>query len=242
MHFCHNVLCEMLGMDIDMGEELYSKQVKCSVCNNDFGTMKVRMNACIVDKRDEDFCTHYKKHNPIFYEIFVCPFCGYAASEASFNELGKNELQKLKEVFSGFKVTRSFCEERSINDAIDSFKLALYANKSKVAKDSIIAGTCLKLAWLYRYLGDEKETAYLEFALENYKKAYDVEDFPIGSFDEITIQYLLGELCRRLKKYDEAITWLGKAVMNPERSKNPRTEKMAREQWALVKEEYKKNK
>ncbi|MFZ5351608.1 MAG: DUF2225 domain-containing protein [Bacillota bacterium] len=223
-----------------MSEALYEKEIKCPICNNKFKTMKVRKNACIVDKKDSDFCTHYKNHNPIFYEIFVCPFCGYSASESSFEDLTKNEVQRLKEVFSGFRVSRSFCDERNISDAIDSFKLALYTSKSKEAKDSIIAGTCLKIAWLYRYLGDAKERTFIEYALENYVKAYNVEDFPIGSFDEITMQYIMGELSRRLGKYDDAILWLSKAVSNPERSKNPRIEKMAREQWALAKEEYKK--
>jgi hypothetical protein len=53
--------------------------------------------------------------------------------------------------------------------------------------------------------------------------------------------YLLGELSRRLGKYNDAIRWFGKAVTSPEKGENPRIEKLAREQWILAKEQYKKS-
>ncbi len=220
-----------------MSEALFPKKVKCPLCNNSFSTMKVKRNACIVDKKDEDFCIHYKSYNPTFYEIFVCPFCGYSASESSFNQLTPAESKTLKDAFSGFNVARSFCGERNINDAIDSYKLALYTSKSKRARESIIAGICLRIAWLYRVAEDEKERTFLEYALNNYKNAYYSERFPIGNFDEITLQYLIGELLRRVGKFEEAVSWFSKAVANPLKNINPRIEKIAREQWGLAKEQ-----
>lgn len=224
-----------------MSDILYEKSVKCPICNNSFSSKKVRISACVVDKRDEDFCTHYKNCNPMHYEIFICPHCGYAASENSFDNLTLIELNKIKELLSGKVVGRSFCNERSINDAIDSFKLALFIATSRGAKDSAVAGICLKLAWLYRELKDEeKEMVFLKYALENYGKAYDKEEPPIGNLDEISIQYLLGELSRRLNKFTDAVFWFNKAVNNPQKLDNPRIEKMTREQWAVVKEQNKK--
>lgn len=223
-----------------MSDVLYEKSVKCPVCNNNFSSKKLRLSACVVDRRDEDFCIYYKSYNPMHYEIFVCPHCGYAASENSFDNLTLIELNKIKEILSGKMVGRSFCNERSINDAIDSFKLALFIANARDAKKSIIAGLCLKLAWLYRELQDEKETVFLKYALENYSMAYDKEETPIGNLDEISIQYLLGELSRRLNKFTDAVFWFNKAVNNPQRVNNPRIEKMTREQWAVLKEQNKK--
>lgn len=222
-----------------MRQGLYEKEIKCPVCNNTFNTLKTRTNATFVLKKDEDFCTHYKDINPMFYEIYVCPNCGYSASENSFDNLSASELSALKDSFSGRQVNRSFCEERSINDAIDSFKLALFTAKVKRAKDSIIAGICLKIAWLYRMDEDEKELQFLNFALDNYMEAYNREEFPIGNLNEITMMYLLGELSRRVGKLKDAAVWLSRVITSPDKAANPRILGMAKEQFAIVKEQNK---
>mgnify|MGYP000397301625 CR=1 FL=1 len=222
-----------------MSTALYEKNFKCPICNNSFSSKRVRVSSLRVDRRDEDFCTIYKSDNPMYYEILVCPKCGYASSETNFDNLSLKELNTLKEVLSGKVVNRSFCGERTINDALDSFKLALFIAKSRDAKDSVIAGLTLKLAWIYRELKDEKELEFLRYTLEYYKNAYDKENFPIGNLDEISIQYLLGEISRRVNELNDAVFWLNKALTNPERKTNPRIEKMAREQWFIVKEQHK---
>lgn len=223
-----------------MSEALYEKNFKCPICNNDFSSKRVRVSSYRVDRRDEDFCTTYKGDNPMHYEIIACPNCGYAASENNFNSLSERELTALKEVLSGKVVNRSFCGERTINDALDSYKLALFIAKSRDAKDSIIAGITLKLAWVFREMKHEKEKEFLQYTIDYYSFAYDKENLPLGNLDEISVQYLLGELSRRVNKLNDAIFWFNKAVTNPQRSSNPRIEKMAREQWMLVKEQYKK--
>jgi len=81
----------------------------------------------------------------------------------------------------------------------------------------------------------------LQYALQNYMEAFDKEELPIGNLNEISMMYLLGELSRRVGKFNEAIVWFGKAVASPERRENPRIEKLTREQWVLAKEQYRKN-
>ena len=223
-----------------MSEVLYDKKYACPICDSSFTSKKMKTSACRVDKRDEDFRVVYKQDNPMHYEIIVCPHCGYAASDNSFENLTAAEKKQVMEMLAGKVVSRSFCDERSIHDALDSFKLALFIAKQRDAKKSIIAGLALKLAWMYREMKSDKEDDFLAYALENYMAAYNTEGLPLGNLDEISVQYLLGELSRRLKKYNDAIFWFNKAIMNPERLKNPRIEKLAREQWALVKEEHKK--
>lgn len=223
-----------------MNEALYSKKVTCPICGKQFSSLKAKVNACKTAKKDEDFCTHYVDINPLYYEIFVCPFCAYAASENSFGELNDTEIKLLKEAFAGRTVGRSFCTERDLNDAIAAYKLAIHTAELRNARSSILAGLCLKLAWMYRYAGDKQEEVFLSYALKNYLEAFDKEELPIGNLNGISMMYLLGELSRRLGKLSEAITWFGKVVSSPERAENPRIERMAREQWSLTKELYKK--
>lgn len=223
-----------------MNESLYSKKVNCPICGKQFSSMKAKVNSCRVAKKDEDFCTHYVDVNPMYYDIFVCPFCAYSASENSFGELADAEIKLLQQAFSGRTVGRSFCTERSLNDAIAACKLAIHTAELRKAKASILAGLCLKLAWLYRFAGDKQEEVFLKYALKNYMEAFDKEEFPIGNLNEISMMYLLGELSRRLGKFNDAIVWFGKAISSPERGENPRIEKLAREQWALAKEQHTK--
>lgn len=225
-----------------MDNALYSKKVTCPICGKDFSSMKAKVNACKVDKKDEDFCTHYVNINPMYYEIFVCPFCAYAAPENSFKELTDVEIKLLKDAFSARTVARSFCTERNLNDAMATVKLAIHTAELRKAKASTLAGLCLKLAWLYRFAGDKQEEVFLKYALDNYMEAFDKEGLPIGNLDEISMLYLLGELNRRLGLYKEAVVWFGKAVSSPGRKDNPRIERQAREQWALAKEQAKGSK
>jgi uncharacterized protein (DUF2225 family) len=222
-----------------MNEALYSKKVACPICGKQFSSLKAKVNACRTAKKDEDFCTHYAGINPMYYEIFVCPFCGYAASENSFGELNDTEIKLLKEAFAGRTVGRSFCTERDLNDAIATYKLAIHTAELRNARASVLAGLCLKLAWMYRYAEDKQEEVFLSYALKNYLEAFDKEELPIGNLNGISMMYLLGELSRRLGMLSEAITWFGKAVASPERAENPRIERMAREQWSSTKELYK---
>ncbi|KUO74074.1 MAG: hypothetical protein APF77_23075 [Clostridia bacterium BRH_c25] len=224
-----------------MNDSLYSKKVTCPICGKQFSSMKAKVNSCKVKTKDEDFCTHYEDLNPLYYEIFVCPFCAYSATENSFGEIDEKEVDLLKKAFSGRTVGRSFCTERSLNDAIAACKLAIHTAELRNAKASVLAGLCLKLAWLYRFAGDKQEEKFLQYALQNYMEAFDKEELPIGNLNEISMMYLLGELSRRVGKFNEAIVWFGKAVASPERRENPRIEKLTREQWVLAKEQYRKN-
>lgn len=222
-----------------MDDSLYAKRVTCPICGNQFSSMKAKIKSCKVKKKDEDFCTHYEDLNPMYYDVFVCPICAYAAPETSFDEITEKEVKLLKEAFSGRKVGRSFCSHRSLEDAIAVGKLAVYTAELRKANAGVLAGLCLKLAWLYRYKGDKQEEQFLNYALINYLEAFDKEPLPIGNLNEISMIYILGELSRRLGKLDDAISWFGKAVANPERKENPMIEKLAREQWALSREQHK---
>ena len=224
-----------------MSEALYSKKMTCPICKKQFSSMKAKVNSCKVEKKDEDFCLHYVDINPMYYDVFVCPFCAYSATENSFNDIKEAEIEILKNAFSGRLVGRSFCVERTLNDAIATVKLAIHTAELRNAKASMLAGLCLKLAWLDRFAGDKHEETFMKYALKNYLDAFDKEELPIGNLNEISMLYLLGELSRRVGKLKDAIVWFGKAVASPERGENPRIEKLAREQWIITKEQVRKS-
>lgn len=225
-----------------MSKVLYQKEVSCAVCDTEFKTSKVRVSKCRVEKRDEDFCTYYEGENPIFYDVWVCPLCGYSAVENSFHELNEWQKDRVKKYISAKWGKKSYGNERGIKEALECYKLALYCGQVIDIKDSIMASVCLRLSWLYRMQGDTAaERGFLEHSIGFYTEAYKKEPFPIGKMNEPTLMYLIGELYRRIDKYSEAVKWFNRVVKHPLRHEKPAIEKMARDQWHLASQQRKEN-
>lgn len=223
-----------------MNENLYHKTVTCPVCNRNFEITKVRSKACKVQSRDTDFCVYYEGLNPIFYDVFVCEYCGYASQSDKFEHIKPNDARLISEMISPRWTKRSFSGERNIDNAIETFKLCLLNLQTRKAASSDIAKVCIRLAWLYRLKKDKRENDFLEFALKSYIEAYNKESFPIDKFDESTCMYMIAELNRRVEKYDESIKWFSRLISFPESRKQPALLEKARDQYHMAKEQASK--
>lgn len=219
---------------------LYDREINCPVCGIDFHTKKVRTSAIRVVKRDYDFCPYYKSENPLFYNVFVCPNCGYAALESTFSKINDIEKEKIKKFITSRWKQRSYGGERSLDIAIEVYKLALICYQLLESNYSTIGKVCLRLAWFYRYTNDEREKEFLKFTINSFHKAYTDERLDKAEYDEVVILYLLGELNRRIGNYKDAIKWFDKALSHPEIKRKRHIELKARDQWSLTREEYNK--
>ena len=218
-----------------MNNSLYKVKLKCPVCGNTFTTCRVRSKKCLVESRDTDFCIYYKDCNPIFYEAAVCVRCGYASMLGCFKEISPEDAQTIHSKLASGWTQRDFGGERSIDDAVDAYKLVLYCLQLRRSiPDDISASVCMRLAWLHRMAGDSKEEQrFLSLALERYSEMYDKGKIP-EKMDEITLVYLIGELNRRLGNAKDAVVWFSMAVSHQTSRRKPLIVKMAREQWSLV--------
>jgi len=219
-----------------MIEGLYNKQITCPVCKNKFEITKTKINSIRVEKRDPDFCIHYKTINPLFYDAIVCENCGYAALADKFDEISDKEIDILLEKLAPKWHKRSFAGERTIDDALEAFKLVLLNLQIKGAKSSELAKVCLRIAWLYRFKGDEREIEFLRFAEHHYNQTYMTENFPVDKLDENTCMYILGELNRRIGNFDASVKWFSKLISTHDARNNAALMEAAREQFQLVKE------
>lgn len=221
-----------------MSDSLYQVGMKCPICGVDFKTSRVKASRCVVKSRDADFCTYYKGENPILYEAVVCPQCGYSSLYNSFEDISPDDARSIFEEVGRNWKKRDMGGKRSLDDALDAYKLVLYCSQLKTNKShSLIASICLRLAWINRYKGKEREeTRFIKYALQHYLLAYEQEKL-LDKFHEITIIYLIGELNRRLRNYAEAIKWFGMVVSHDMRFDKPVIEKMAREQWSLARQQ-----
>ncbi|NJD04012.1 MAG: DUF2225 domain-containing protein [Ruminiclostridium sp.] len=219
-----------------MNENLYCKTIKCPICGKNFDITKVKAKGCRVSSRDTDFCVYYEDLNPLFYDIWVCEYCGYASQSEKFENINSRDAKILLEKLSPRWTKRSYAGERSTDLAIETFKLALLNLQVRNAKASEFAKICIRLAWLYRIKKDKKEHEFIQHALKYYSETYEKEHFPVEKLDEFTCLYMIGELSRRAGNYEDAIKWLSRLISSPEARKNPVLIEAARDQFQLVKE------
>lgn len=225
-----------------MSEELqplYDKKIACPVCTQAYNTKKIRSRFIRIEKVEDDFFTHYKDKllNPIFYEIYVCPKCGYSFADTFSKSISSAALDNIKRQISDNWKERDYSGERTIEQAVEVYKLALLSGSLKKEKSIVVAGLCLRLAWLYRMLEKEdQEIRFLALALENYVSSYIESDYVGTQMTEMRLLYLIGELSRRTGKRNEAVKYFSKVIGHKNRSVETKLVEMAREQWYLVRE------
>jgi uncharacterized protein len=221
-------------------DALYAKKVNCPFCGNDFSSLRVRSRFSAPYKIDSDFCPHYKEgdSNPHFYFVKVCPECGFSFTDEFSNTFpsGTKELIKFK-ITVGWK-KKEFGQVRDVQKAIESIKLAIYSATLKKEKHSVLAGLCLRLAWIYRTENNEvEEERFMKLALQEYEESFLYSDFKGTSMSELRVLFLLGELSRRLREFKKAVSYFSKIAEHPNRYDEPKILDMARKQWKIAAEQ-----
>ncbi|MCT8975838.1 DUF2225 domain-containing protein [Clostridium sp. CX1] len=219
---------------------LYDRQVTCPVCESSFKARSVKTSAYRIEKQDSDFFIKYALINPYFYDVWVCSSCGYSAMKNDFSKIRNYQCDAIKEKITSRWTGKTYPEVYDINIAIERYKLSLLSYYVIEAKASKKAMNCLKLAWMYRILGDEaNELTFIKQALEGFNDAFFNEDFPLYGMDKFTSMYLIGELNRRVGNDDEALNWFSKVVATPGASSKIKDK--CRDQRDLIKELQSKN-
>lgn len=221
----------------DINTLLYDKKVNCPVCLQTFSSRVVRAYAPRMKSKDTDAFIRYEGINPYFYEVIACPTCGYAALKSDFQKIEpyKREsiLIKISNQWHGKEYPQIYNEEI----AIERYKLALLNAVLGEFKDSTKAILCLKIAWMYRLLGNEEENDFLKRALQGFLIAYENERTPIYGLNRYSLEYLIGELYRRTEDYTNAKLWLSKVILS---GADQKLKDRARDMRDLSKEEESK--
>ncbi len=213
----------------------YQAKSTCLYCDHKFTTTKVRMSKTKVLKRDSDFCIHYDGPNPLFYDITICPECGFAFYN-SYRKLSDHQRKKLKEAYISKINVMNMVGERTIEEAIHTFKLALLTASIVNERKFITANLSLKLAWLYRMIEDEaEELRFLQNALDDYIYMMAYEDIEQEEVDEDRLIYLIADLNLRLGHYVDARRLFSQLITGKQVS--PRYKSLAIDRWQDYKEE-----
>lgn len=214
---------------------IFDRNMTCPVCGNDVKIKSVKTGKVRMISKDTDFMPRYEKLNPLFYDVAVCPSCGYSALVKSFGKLREEQINLIKSIITPKFIPKTYPDLYDVDIAIERFKLALLNSVVKKGKSSEKAYLCLKLSWFYRLKNEEKEEKrFIEQSLIGFKEAYEKETFPIYGMDKFALIYLIGELSRRIGKNDEALRWLSMVLISM--NVNPKLKELARDQKDLIKE------
>jgi len=219
-----------------MEQYLYEKELVCPVCSLRHTTQKARLRKIPVDRKDSDFHVWYKEINPVFYNVWVCPNCGFSVTESEQKPLTIEQKALILKNISVKWTRRDFGGIRTRDQAVESHKLAILTGQLLGKSRGYLGGLCLRLAWLYREMENPEETVYLGHALKHLEEAYTNESFPVAGLDEVSLAYLIGELKRMLEQPKEAIFWYNRALEHPDIKHKRLIQLKAREQWHMAKE------
>lgn len=216
---------------IDM---LYDKTYDCPVCCTQFKSKTVKTGKARLVKLDTDFMPIYDKINPLFYDVIICPRCGYGAMINYFNKIRQFQVKLVLDNITTKYKPKTYPDVYDIDVAIERFKYSLLNSIIKDAKNSEKAYNCLKIAWMYRLKGDTiNENKFLEQAFIGLRQAFETESPPYFGVDQFSLMYLIGECARRLGNDSEALIWFGKVIVS--NNVKPKLKDLAREQKDIIK-------
>ncbi|MFG3434600.1 DUF2225 domain-containing protein [Lysinibacillus fusiformis] len=203
----------------------YESSVDCKFCKKHFTTYKVRPNRYKIIEEQTDFMPVYDGLNPLLYEVAVCPHCGFAFHKSMTRTYGPF-MQLIDELYiKELQKPMNICQERTIDDAIISFKLAYLVSRASMEESLLMANFALKIAWLYRLKNDEEsEKRYLFAARDFYSKS-----FASNQEGGERIQFLHAELSLRLGDMTEAKKGFSRLIAD--RNVSPKYRKLARNRW-----------
>jgi uncharacterized protein (DUF2225 family) len=163
--------------------------------------------------RDSDQCPWYDGPNPLFYAIWVCPCCHYAAYREEFglSPTGKAKDAVNEALAAGAPSASALAfdgGERSLFAALTSFQLALTCYEARKAPPEVLAGLAMRAAWICRFAEEiRREVGFLAKARDLYIEAFERGARRDATLDDLSIAYLIGEMLLRTGRIGEAFQY-----------------------------------
>lgn len=229
---------------------IFFKSYVCPVCEKKIIVPTSRTGKARIDHTDPDLRNVHQGIDTNKYDVVVCNYCGYAALTRFFGPLAKPHRDMLeKSICSKFKPTEEITHPLSYEEALVRYKMAQLNAVCRQAKSSEKAYICLKTGWIYRGIkerligedADEQKIAeaydsemkYLNSAKTGFLDARLTEMPPIAGMDEVTLDYLLAQLCYECEDYETGLNMIQTVVTST--MATPQQKEKARELILLLK-------
>jgi len=217
----------------------YVKKMECLNCKDKFTTMKIRSRFVRVIKHESDFKPIYsgQELHPLFYNVAVCPHCGFSFTEDFSPYFGPGVREEIAQTITSLWSGRSFCEERTIDEAIETYNLAYLSASIKKEKALTMAGLTLRIAWLCKDKGainDEKR--FKSIARDLYTEAYAQGDYVGTQMSETRVLYMMAELSWQIGDEEASVRNFSRVIESQRTSTEPHLIDMAKERWQEIRE------
>lgn len=232
---------------------IFEKTYRCPVCDRNFKSKCVMAGKTKLVSVDTDLRPKYLLTDCTKYDVIMCNNCGYSALTRFFVNVTATQAKQIKEnISANFRAMDYPDNTYSYDEAILRYQLALANAVVKKGRISERAYTCLKIAWLYRGKAenldmedvdyDEKlqeckneEKEFICNAYDGFLAAMEKELFPICGMDESTYMYLVADLARRCKDYENAAKLISQILTS--RVASQKVKDRTRDLKELIKEE-----
>ncbi|MFD1205432.1 DUF2225 domain-containing protein [Sporosarcina contaminans] len=217
----------------------YVKNVECLNCREKFTTTKIRSRFVRVAKHDSDFKPVYSDPDihPLYYNVAVCEHCGFSFTEEFSKFFPAGTKEEITNTITSLWSGRSFGNERTIEESIETYKLAYLSATIKKEKPLTMAGITLRLAWLYREKGDqEEEKRFTSIARDLYTEAFSEGDYVGTQMSETRVLYMMAELSYRIGDQESTIRNLSRVIESQRTSTEPQIIEMAKNRWQEIRE------
>lgn len=213
----------------EAAESLIDKPFVCPCCDNSFTNKVVDTSKIRMTGMDSDLRSYYEPVDPVFYDVIICPKCGYAALSKIFDNLSFEKAQTIMNFISPRQKDMTFPQVYSVDIALIRYKAALMCALITGDKSSILAVLYLRMAWLHRMILDEEnETRCLVTCLEAFREAVSKEYFPLVDMDEKTTYYIMGSVLAKLRREEEAVEYFNRCSKSSDLS--PKLSALIKEQ------------
>lgn len=223
-------------------EPLFDRTIDCIHCKQKFTSKNVRSKFVKVKSYDTDFCPHYTSEdaNPILYTPYVCPHCGFSFTGDFSKYFPPHIAVEIQTKVSDNWVPQDYGQIRTIDQAINAYKLTVYCATLKKEKHISIGGLYMRIAWLYRSKGSEEhEHRFLKLSLQQYLDSYSTDDFRGTQVSDVKLLYLLGDIYRRVGDIEHAVLYFSKVIEKKSSTVETGIVDMARERWMDIREQQK---
>lgn len=177
---------------------LHPIELQCAVCEKTFESSEI--GSCGYASKRTDFRPNYWGFNPVYYFYHLCPHCGFCAPKSVFEmEFDKNKAA-IKHKIDELGPLKTDNLSKKLERAMVCLEIA---NELEIVK---INELTLANNWIEPYWWAENEAEIKKFgeiALRYFYSAFEKDEIPPDQI--ISIQYLMGEINRRIGNREKAI-------------------------------------
>lgn len=204
----------------------------CPVCSTKFGSLMV----CSTNRvgQDTDFRPHVAGSDPLPHYVHACPHCFFAAFEGDFEEAEP----EVRDFVLGGGVEGVGAEAEPAGSIRGSSKYLLasvcYERDSRATRLRI-ADLYLRASWCSRAEGDALRERQCQIeAVGRFEAALAADEVARGQ--EQSVVYLVGELYRRVGRYELAEVMLERAAQFDASLRDERLARLARQQLEVARQ------